>query len=70
MSNLLREVEHLNRVLKIPATLKEWGGDLEQVKQLWDEMVSAALADVTTSTKPRPATAENVSAILQRLMGK
>ena len=70
VSNLLREVEHLNRVLKIPATLKEWGGDLEQVKQLWDEMVSAALADVTTSTNPRPATAENVSAILQRLMGK
>ena len=70
VSNLLREVEHLNRVLKIPTTLKEWGGDLEQVKQLWDEMVSAALADVTTSTNPRPATAENVSAILQRLMGK
>ena len=70
VSNLLREVEHLNRVLKIPATLMEWGGDLEQVKQLWDEMVSAALADVTTSTNPRPATAENVSAILQRLMGK
>lgn len=70
VSNLLREVEHLNRVLKIPATLKDWGGDLEQVKQLWDEMVSAALADVTTSTNPRPATAENVSAILQRLMGK
>ena len=70
VSNLLREVEHLNRVLKIPATLKEWDGDLEQVKQLWDEMVSAALADVTTSTNPRPATAENVSAILQRLMGK
>ncbi|MBM6722248.1 1-propanol dehydrogenase PduQ [Pseudoflavonifractor phocaeensis] len=70
VSNLLREVEHLNRVLKIPATLKEWGGDLEQVKQLWDEMVSAALADVTTSTNPRPATAESVSAILQRLMGK
>lgn len=70
VSNLLREVEHLNRVLKIPATLKEWGGDLEQVKQLWDEMVSAALADVTTSTNPRPATAESVSAILQRLIGK
>lgn len=70
VSNLLREVEHLNRVLKIPATLREWGGDLEQVKQMWDEMVSAALADVTTSTNPRPATAENVSAILQRLMGK
>lgn len=70
VSNLLREVEHLNRVLKIPATLKEWGGDLGQVGQLWDEMVSAALADVTTSTNPRPATAENVGAILHRLMGK
>ena len=70
VSNLLREVEHLNRMLKIPATLKEWGADLEQVKQLRDEIISAALADVTTSTNPRPATAECVDAILHKLSGQ
>lgn len=67
VSNLLREVERLNRMLKIPTTLKEWGANPEQVRQLWDEMVSAALTDVTTATNPRPATIESVSAILHKL---
>ncbi len=69
VSNLLREVQHLNRTLKIPATLKEWGADLGQVQQLREEMISAALADVTTASNPRPATAEHVGAILHKVAG-
>ena len=69
VSNLLREVERLNRTLKIPATLKEWGSSPEQIRDLREEMISAALADVTTASNPRPATAECVGAILQKLSG-
>lgn len=69
VSNLLREVERLNRALKIPATLKEYGADQTQVRENWDQMVSAALADVTTATNPRPATAQWVGDILGRLAG-
>lgn len=69
VSNLLREVEHLNRELKIPSTLKAWGATPEQVKEVEQEIISAALADVTTSSNPRPATAECVEAILHRLSG-
>lgn len=69
VANLLREVEHLNRTLKIPATLKEWGADLGQVQQLREELISAALADVTTASNPRPATAEHVGAILNKVAG-
>ena len=69
VSNLLREVERLNRELKIPSTLKAWGATPEQVKEVEQEIISAALADVTTSSNPRPATAECVEAILHRLSG-
>ena len=69
VSNLLREVEHLNRELKIPSTLKAWGATPEQLKEVEQEIISAALADVTTSSNPRPATAECVEAILHRLSG-
>lgn len=69
VSNLLREVERLNRTLKIPATLKEWGAGQDQIRDLREEMISAALADVTTASNPRPATAECVGATLQKLSG-
>ena len=54
VTNLLREVEGLNRTLRIPASLKEWGAEPSKVKELCGEIVSAALADATTATNPRP----------------
>lgn len=69
VSNLLREVEHLNRILKVPATLKEWGADLGQVKTLREEMAATALADVTTSTNPRKPSEDQVKSILDKLSG-
>ena len=69
VTNLLREVERLNRTLKIPASLKEWGAESSKVKELRGEIVSAALADATTATNPRPAAAEHVEALLNKVMG-
>ena len=69
VTNLLREVERLNRTLKIPASLKEWGAEPSKVKELRGEIVSAALADATTATNPRPAAAEYVEALLNKVMG-
>ena len=69
VTNLLREVERLNRTLKIPASLKEWGAEPSKVKELRGEIVSAALADATTATNPRPAAAEHVEALLNKVMG-
>ena len=70
VTNLLREVERLNRTLKIPASLKEWGsGALQGEGELRGEIVSAALADATTAANPRPAAAEHVEALLNKVMG-
>ena len=69
VTNLLREVERLNRTLKIPASLKEWGAEPSKVKELRGEIVSAALADATTATNPRPAAVEHVEALLNKVMG-
>jgi alcohol dehydrogenase class IV len=50
--------------------LKEWGADPEQVRELWDDMIDAAMADVTTSMNPRPVTAKDVDAILRSISGR
>lgn len=67
--NLIREVEHLNRTLKIPATLKDSGKDLALVKALRETLITNALADATTRTNPREANARDVGRILTRVTG-
>ena len=69
VNNFIREVERLNRSLKIPATLKEAGVDLTEVKSLREMLVETALADGTTVTNPRPATMDGVGQILSQLTG-
>lgn len=69
VTNLLRAIHDLNRTLKIPASLKEWGADLAQVKELRDEMVTAALNDATTATNPREVSREYAETILNQVTG-
>ena len=67
VTNLIHEVEKLNRAIKIPATLKDQGVELDKVKELKDELVAAALADTTTATNPRPVTAADVEKLLAQI---
>jgi len=69
VSNLIREIEHLNKTLKIPATLKEWGADLGEVRSLREELIAAALADVTATTNPRPVDSAKAGALLTQITG-
>lgn len=69
VTNLIHEVEKLNRKIGIPATLKAQGADLAKVKELKEELVAAALADATTSTNPRSVEASGVEKILAQIMG-
>ena len=70
VSNLIRGIQEMNRNLKIPASLKDQGSDLELVKELKEELISAALADATTSTNPKEPTREDVAAILKKVTGR
>lgn len=66
---LIHSIEQLNRTLGIPATLKKMGIDAAEVRSARTDLISAALADMTTSTNPRPATPEQVDMILNQLLG-
>lgn len=70
VNNLIREVERLNRIFGIPATLKEMKIDLHEMEGMRTGLVSAALSDTTTKTNPRLATPEQVDTILSQLIGK
>lgn len=65
-TNLIREIERLNRTVGIPATLVELGKDPQEVEELRDVMV----ADATTQTNPRPVSVEQANEILTQLKGK
>lgn len=69
-TNLIREIERLNRAVGIPATLTEMGKDPKEVEDFRDVMVAAALADATTQTNPRPVSVEQANEILMQLEGK
>ena len=53
---------------QIPATLKQWGADMAQVRALRPELVAAAMADVTTGMNPRPVREADVEAILDQII--
>lgn len=69
VTNLIHEVEKLNRKIGIPATLKAQGVDLDKAKELREDIVAAALADATTATNPRRVEAAHVEKILTQIMG-
>lgn len=69
VGNLIREVERLNRTLKIPATLKEWGADPAEVRAVRGELAAAALADLTTASNPRPVDEGQIQTLLTQVLG-
>ena len=69
VTNLIHEVEKLNRKIGIPATLLALGADLAMVMELKEELVAAALADANTATNPRSVEASGVEKILAQIMG-
>lgn len=68
-SNLIRSVERLAQSLGIPATLREYGADLDLFASLRGEMIAAAMTDVTTASNPRAVTEEELSRLLDELAG-
>ena len=70
VNNLIREVRKLSARLHVPATLKECGIDPQLAREKRQDIVSAALADATIVTNPRPVSAQDIEAILDKLTGR
>ena len=68
-SNVIRTVERLVHNLGIPATLREYGTDMELFRKLREDIISAAMDDITTSYNPRKVTKADLSVLLDRLAG-
>lgn len=69
VNNFIRKIVELQKQLKIPTTLKEQGADLNVVIETRDEMLAAAMNDICTTTNPRKTSTEDLSKLLDRLMG-
>lgn len=69
VANLIQEIERLNHMLQIPSTLREWGADLVQVKEMREELITTALADATYATNPRRADEKAVGTLIDQVTG-
>ena len=67
-SNFIREVDRLCAKVGEPSTLRQCGVDPTEARAALPELATKAVADPTTSTKPRPVSEEQVLAILERLV--
>jgi alcohol dehydrogenase class IV len=68
-SQFVKTVEKLNKSLKIPSTIKKGGYDMKLFKQCQEEIIEAALADVTTTTNPRKPTYVDIERLLKQIGG-
>lgn len=69
VNNFIKKIVELQKMLKIPATLKEQGADLALVSEMKEEMLTAAMNDICTTTNPRETSTEDLSKILDKLTG-
>ncbi|MEA4988789.1 MAG: 1-propanol dehydrogenase PduQ [Anaerovorax sp.] len=69
VSNFIQRIIKLQKELKIPRTLKEMDVDLNLVQGLKEEIINAAINDICTTKNPRQATVEDLSKILNKLIG-
>ena len=69
VSQMLRTVEKLNKSLKIPASLKAGGYDMTLLKEEKENIIQAALVDLTTTTNPRKPTYSDVEKLLKQITG-
>ncbi|SCI74499.1 Aldehyde-alcohol dehydrogenase [uncultured Clostridium sp.] len=69
VNNLIRSIVELKKQLMIPATLKEAGIDLNLVEEMRKEILDAAMSDICTAANPRKVTLEELSNILNKVIG-
>ncbi|MCW6110127.1 1-propanol dehydrogenase PduQ [Clostridium sporogenes] len=69
VNNLIKSIVELQNTLMIPATLKEQGADMALAEASREEIINAALKDVCTAANPREATKEDLSKILEKVLG-
>jgi len=69
VNNLIKSIVELQKILMIPTTLKEQGTDMNLAEASREEIINAALNDICTAANPREVTGEDLSRILDKVLG-
>lgn len=69
VNNLIKSIVELQKKLMIPTTLIEQEIDLNLVEEYREEIINAALKDICTEANPREASKEDLSKLLDRVIG-
>lgn len=67
VNGLARKIREMNRLFGIPENLKKMDIKPEDVMQVKDDMIKAALADTCTATNPRVVGAADIDAIIRKV---
>ncbi len=69
VNNLIKSIVELQKKLMIPTTLIEQEIDLSLIEECREEIVNAALKDICTEANPREASKEDISKLLDSVIG-
>lgn len=69
VNNLIKSIVELQKKLMIPTTLIEQEIDLSLIEECREEIINAALKDICTAANPREASKEDISKLLDRVIG-
>lgn len=67
VNSLIRKIKEMERLFGIPANLKKLDISAEDVLNVKDDMVKAALADTCTTTNPRTVGAADIEEIIKKV---
>lgn len=69
VNNLIKSIVELQKKLMIPTTLIEQEIDLSLIEECREEIINAALKDICTEANPREASKEDISKLLDSVIG-
>ncbi|MDU4889265.1 MAG: 1-propanol dehydrogenase PduQ [Clostridium sp.] len=69
VNNLIKSIVELQKKLMIPTTLIEQDIDLSLIEECREEIINAALKDICTEANPREASKEDISKLLDSVIG-
>lgn len=69
VNNLIKSIVELQKKLMIPSTINECGIDTALIEEVKEDILNAAMKDICTAANPREATYDDLSKILNKIIG-
>lgn len=69
VQQLVKQIQRLNKMMGIPASLKELGSDIGLLRQNLQEVITAVLNDSCTKTNPKSVNATDIEYLIEQIIG-